>query len=1257
MPPFTPKSTANQREQTAAAANEGNSAINEPATEFTPNLTELNESGPAARQRVFVEERLAGAATSGAAPNTAAQTMAQTTTRSVEEADSVEDSAGPVSSPASVQPASAQPRSLAAERQASLAAFRSRQLAQTALPTALDQRPGALATASRSLEQTGLEATMPAFIETNRWLLLGPSVVREGQSGKQSAMSGRVRDIAVAPGGERLYIATANGGVWRSEDGGRSWLSLMDAFDLNPTYYRADSLACGALALVPGNWAGEDILYVGSGEPGIAPWFQGDSAYFGVGPIVSTDGGLTWVTEPSKPTLAGSAFYELAVDPTWPARVVGATLLGLYRRELDANGSAQWVKKQDGYFCSVVVSHRNDFTVFYAAEWGGRVWQSGDGETWTPLGNELPEGEVGRIGLAVQADNPDIVYALVANIQDHLLGVFRLDRAEEEWRRIEDVPATLFGPDLTRAGQGGYDLAIAVDPADVNRIYVGGSIVHSDGIRLSDSTGDWSGALYRCEIEIHPTSQQLQALPTYIGGAIHGDLHALRHAPGDADRLWVGCDGGIFFSAAPTADPTDEVHATGLFFPCNTGLSTMTMNYLGMHPTEEAVLFCGTQDNGGLRYTGDPVWLYSSGGDSGYFVINWDNPYEVVTTYVQNQIFRSMDGGLRYSYDAIHVLPASGEAVQFYAPLAGTPYRPAQPETATRIAFGGKRVWLSDHLGGDGVWWNGQRWMGEVDWVSLPDNRYESDAVDGLVETLRFASATKLYAGTTTGRVYRYDLIGDAWQRSRLPAIANDLVAAYVGTITSIAIDETDSSGNAIYVTLGGFTNPQRVWHFDGVQWEPRSGPQQKDREGDETGTVDMGDMGAGTTASDALLDIQHNAIVVDPQQPSHLYVAADIGIWRSIDGGRQWQVFARGLPDAAVIDLQLHESSRLLRAATHGRGVYEFDLGRPQRAVDLYIRDHILDLGRHPTATGLPDPTRFGATVEPGQSPDIKIDVPDEAGRYQLAGVDPRYQTPFPPSRAPESTVDFYTFATKLPADSNTLATHSRSNIQTMIYVQVHNRGRNTANNVRVMLLLATNGDERSSGSAPPSQTHSLPPLPRGYETAIRAGEPIASAQWQTIGLATVHGVRPGHPQVASFTLDANRLPTPGRLRKDAHYTLVAIVHSADDPFTATDTAHADTAPLAPANNRHVAHRSVQVVPFGGQIPKDTVRRRPLSPGTEHFIAEHHVRPGETLSQIAKHYYRSAQQWPLIYRANESLIGPDPDLLRSGLRLKIPRP
>jgi hypothetical protein len=663
----------------------------------------------------------------------------------------------------------------------------------------------------------------PAPPPANNWIPIGPSGVRQGQAANRPVVSGRVTGIAVAPGGALVYVATANGGVWRSDDAGRTWRSLMDAFDLKPDTLASDTLSCGAIALDPTN---PRRVFVGSGE--------GDGgAYFGVGPVVTTDGGDNWATEPvasGHPPLAGSAFYALAVDPGNPDRVVAGTREGTYWREPDGHGGFQWARKDMGaptWVTGVVAARRNDATTFYAARWFGPVFASADGETWAPVGTDFPGGDVGRIGLAVRPDDPGVVYALVTRSSGAMQGVWRLDVGDNRWRPVDGVPMDLFGTDRF---QGAYDLAIAVDPEDADLIYLGGST------RLAG--GQWSGALYRCRVvgDGGGAGRTYVTAPDYIGADIHADVHTLRFTPGDRRSLWVGCDGGVFHAADADTAATFEAR--------NAGLASLTMNHLGLHPDEDAVLFCGTQDNGTTRYTGEEVWLHSAPGDGGYVVVNWRTPLEVLRTYVTGILYRATDGGQGYdSWQDVSLPKAFQDDALFYAPLAGTPRNDAAPVEADLVAFGGGRPWLSTDFGDT--------------WKSLPDNA-DSDALPTRVSALAFASAARLYVGTTAvataagatvgGNIYRFDRTGDAWARKQI-----DAPPLLLGPVTAIVVDRADASGQSIYVTLGGRRDYQHVWHFDGTTWEARSGP------ADNPGT--------------RLMDVQHNALALDPDHPERLFV------------------------------------------------------------------------------------------------------------------------------------------------------------------------------------------------------------------------------------------------------------------------------------------------------------------------------------------------------------------------------------------------
>jgi photosystem II stability/assembly factor-like uncharacterized protein len=173
------------------------------------------------------------------------------------------------------------------------------------------------------------------------------------------------------------------------------------------------------------------------------------------------------------------------------------------------------------------------------------------------------------------------------------------------------------------------------------------------------------------------------------------------------------------------------------------------------------------------------------------------------------------------------------------------------------------------------------------------------------IYAITFASGNRLYVWTTGGEVFRVEKAGNTWQKQRVDNVSTGALPLQ-GLICDIAIDWVDSFSNSIYIAFGGTGDYRHVWHFDGTAWEQRSGP------------------AAGSTN---LLDVEHNAIVVDRQAPTNVYVGADIGVWHSSDKGQNWAPLSNGLPEAPVFDLQIHPTKRLLRASTHGRGLYEFPL------------------------------------------------------------------------------------------------------------------------------------------------------------------------------------------------------------------------------------------------------------------------------------------------------------------------------------------
>src|SRR5207248_3829637 len=115
--------------------------------------------------------------------------------------------------------------------------------------------------------------------------------------------------------------------------------------------------------------------------------------------------------------------------------------------------------------------------------------------------------------------------------------------------------------------QGDYDLAIAVDPNNVNRVYLGGSYANVDPFPASIWRGD-----------VQPSGAGWTFVnKASIGTHAHADVHVLVHTPGDSNELWCGCDGGVFLNRNPSGG--------GNFASQNTGLSSLCSNFIAQHPT------------------------------------------------------------------------------------------------------------------------------------------------------------------------------------------------------------------------------------------------------------------------------------------------------------------------------------------------------------------------------------------------------------------------------------------------------------------------------------------------------------------------------------------------------------------------------------------------------------------------------------------------------------------------------------------------
>ncbi len=336
--------------------------------------------------------------------------------------------------------------------------------------------------------------------------LLGIAIFAQQAQYAQKLLAGLVwRDVGPMRGGrsygvaghadqpDTFYFGSVGGGVWKTENSGRTWVPISD--DGIPIG------SIGAIAVAPSN---PEIIYVGTGEPDIRAQHS-----YGIGMFKSTDAGKTW----SHIGLEGTRqIGRVVVDPANPNRVYVAALgnvyapnpeRGLYR---STDGGTTWKKilfkandPNNVGAIEVAIDTKNP-RVLYASLWGtrrppwsvyapsnmpgGGLYKSTDGgDTWTQLKGGLPtDAFVGKIGIAISPSNPNRLWAVVddlgtgntparggggggrASVQNASGGVYISDDAGANWKLVNSENRLW--------GRGWYFGAVTVDPTNPDRAYV-----------------------------------------------------------------------------------------------------------------------------------------------------------------------------------------------------------------------------------------------------------------------------------------------------------------------------------------------------------------------------------------------------------------------------------------------------------------------------------------------------------------------------------------------------------------------------------------------------------------------------------------------------------------------------------------------------------------------------------------------------------------------------------------------------------------
>ena len=524
-----------------------------------------------------------------------------------------------------------------------------------------------------------------------------------------------------------------------------------------------------------------------------------------------------------------------------------------------------------------------------------------------------------------------------------------------------------------------------------------------------------------------------------FSASIHPDMHAIAFSPVNPNVIYIGCDGGVFCSADGGHD----------WVSLNKGLCLTEVEFLAQHPEFESWLIAGTQDNGTLQYQGNEVWYHISDGDGGDCGVSARYPYTCYITFYGMGVARSKKGGgwntwPRPPRDLIgpNVVAANDypDGALFYSPLE---------VNGRTVVQAGRKVCISTN-GGD-------------DWkkVTLPFSSIE------LSSALFLPTAERVFVGTTRGNLFRLDAAGKSWHQAKLRR-------PVVGNISDILVDPTNES--RIYVTFSSSKNGSHVFRSD-------------------NGGADWNDISAG------LPDIAVNAIEIDPEHPETIFIAADVGLYRSDDAGETWTLFNAGLPNVLVKDLAFHKPSRLLRAGTQARGVWEIpvdDIIPP--SVDIYLRDNPVDSGRlTPSPFAVSDPFYFRAETFWWQSVDIKIDS-SSLLTQSLDGLD------FEIFGDDQSMIGITDEDLGIQFAAGLLPENPIRGQKVRVYVRVNNRGVDPAQKVLVKVLFA------------PATSIAFPDLPEAFWKQFPDDEKGPSL-WQPVAAAkTLDEVLGGSSKIIGF-------------------------------------------------------------------------------------------------------------------------------------------
>jgi Sortilin, neurotensin receptor 3, len=696
-------------------------------------------------------------------------------------------------------------------------------------------------------------------------------------------MSGRITAIeGVNADSKTLYVGTAGGGVWKSTNAGASFKPIFDKY----------CMSIGAIAI---NQSKPEVVFVGAGESNMR-----NTVSIGDGLYKSTDAGDNWVKKGLDSTehiakiiidpKNSNNMYVAAPGPLWS----DSKHRGVYK---STDGGETWnkifyINEKTG--CADIAVDPTNPDIVYATMWefrrmpysfnsGGKnsgMYKSLDGgKTWKELKNGLPEKPFGRIALTLAPSAPQNMIAIVEAKET---GLYISSDGGETWKSQSATTNVVSRPF--------YFSCLVIDPKEPKRVYRPGF-----GFSYSDDGGySFTDA-------------------SYDGGWVHSDHHALWINPNYTNQMYLGTDGGVYFSL--------DRGATWMFVY---NLPVGQFYHVACDNNTPYRMYGGLQDNGS--------WVAPSAAPGGVNNSNWQDMYGGDGFWVQpdltdnNIAYAESQGGNMGRIDlttfkSIDITPQAGKEEEKLRWNWNTPIVMGQANkhnlyTAAQYLYKSTnqgRTW--NKISGDLTTNDKKKQKQEESGGLSEDNTSAENHCTIFTIAESPLDENMIWAGTDDGNLQVVTDGGKSWTN-----VAANYVAAGIPAQTWVSsIEPSRFDRNTVYVT------------FDNHMYGDMNTYLAKSIDGGKTWT---------RINSPEFTGYAHK-IKEDLTNKDLLFLGTERGLFATIDGGSTWFRMKNHIPDYVMArDIQIQPQTNDLVIATHGRGIMVINDISPIRALSKELVD-----------------------------------------------------------------------------------------------------------------------------------------------------------------------------------------------------------------------------------------------------------------------------------------------------------------------------